>query len=167
MLTHPNVVLVALNMRNRHAFDMYRIDLRTGAVTPEATNPGDVLTWMTDNDFVIRAATAFDGKSCASIVRVRDAADKPWRDLVTMPFDRALFAGEVVDGSLVAGFDRDNRNPIIHSALKSDKGRLVRVDLADGKELEVVAEDPKSDALVRRKRRTKCPAASGDACDQR
>jgi len=144
-LPHPNVVLVALNMRNRHAFDMYRIDLGTGAVTLEATNPGDVLTWMTDNDFVIRAATAFDGKSCASIVRVRDAADKPWRDLVTMPFDRALFAGEVVDGSLVAGFDRDNRNPIIHSALNSDKGRLVRVDLADGKELEVVAEDPKSD----------------------
>ena len=42
---------------------MYRVDLETGAVTLEATNPGDVLTWTTDNDFVIRAATAFDGKS--------------------------------------------------------------------------------------------------------
>ena len=42
---------------------MYRVDLETGAVTLEATNPGDVLTWATDNNFVIRAATAFDGKS--------------------------------------------------------------------------------------------------------
>ncbi|HEY4284043.1 MAG TPA: S9 family peptidase [Chthoniobacterales bacterium] len=144
-LPHPNVVLVALNMRDRHFFDIYRIDLESGAVTLEATNPGDVLSWTTDNDFVIRAATAFDGKSGASIVRLRDAVGKPWRDLVTMPFDRALFGGEVVNGSLVAGFDADNRNPIIHSALNSDNGRLVRVDAADGREVDVLAQDPQSD----------------------
>src|SRR5689334_18310291 len=88
---HPKFVLVALNLRDRHAFDMYRIDLETGGITLEATNPGDVLTWKTDRNFVIRGATAFDDKSCASIIRVRDAADKPWRDLVRMPFERALF----------------------------------------------------------------------------
>ena len=144
-LQHPRFVLVALNLRDRHAFDMYRVDLETGAVTLEATNPGDVLTWTTDNDFVIRAATAFDGKTAASIVRVRDAADKPWRDLVVMPFERALFAGEVFIGSLVAGFDPDGRSLVIHSALHSDKGRLVRVDLRSGEELGVVAQDPQSD----------------------
>lgn len=142
---HPRFVLVALNLRDREAFDMYRIDLETGAVTLEATNPGDVLTWTADNDFVIRAATAFDGKTGASIVRVRDAADKPWRDLVVMPFERALFAGEVVGGSLIAGFDPDGRSLIIESALHSDKGRLVRVDLRDGKELDVLAQDAQSD----------------------
>ena len=144
-LQHPQFVLVALNLRNREAFDMYRIDLETGAVTLEATNPGDVLTWATDNDFVIRAATAFVGKSGNSIVRVRDAADKPWRDLVVMPFEQALFAGQVVGGSLVAGLAPDNKSLIIQSALGSDKGRLVRVDLRDGKELEVLAQDPQSD----------------------
>lgn len=144
-LQHPRFVLVALNLRDRQAFDMYRVDLETGAVTLEATNPGDVLTWAMDNDFVIRAATAFDGKSGNSIVRVRDAADKPWRDLVVMPFERALFAGQVVGGSLVAGFAPDNKSLIIQSALGSDKGRLVRVDLRDGKELEVLAQDPQCD----------------------
>src|SRR5689334_11948117 len=88
---HPQFVLVALNLRDRQAFDMCRVDLETGGLTLEATNPGDVLTWKTDNNFVIRGATAFDGQSCASIIRVRDAADKPWRDLVVMPFERALF----------------------------------------------------------------------------
>ncbi len=142
---HPRFVLVALNLRDREAFDMYRVDLETGAVTLEATNPGDVLTWTTDNDFVIRAATAFDGKTEASVIRVRDGADKPWRDLVTMPFERALFAGQVVGGSLIAGFAPDGKSLVIHSALGSDKGRLVRVDLRDGKELEVLAQDPQSD----------------------
>ncbi len=142
---HPGSILVALNLRDRHAFDMYRVDLTSGAITLAATNPGDVLSWRTDGDFVIRAATAFDGKSLNSIVRVRDAADKPWRDLVVMPFERALFPGEVVNGSLVAGFAPDGKSLTIHSALHSDKGRLVRVDLQNGNELEVLAQDPDSD----------------------
>jgi dipeptidyl aminopeptidase/acylaminoacyl peptidase len=144
-LQHPESVLVALNLRDRHAFDMYRISLKTGAIILEATNPGDVLTWKTDNDFVIRAATAFDGKTLSSIVRVRDAVDKPWRDLVVMPFERALFAGQVVGGSLIAGFEPDGKSLIVHSALHSDNGRLVRVDFQNGKELGVVAQDSKCD----------------------
>src|SRR6266571_2044624 len=142
---HPQSLLVALNLRDRNSFDMYRVDLETGAITLEAANPGDVLTWKTDNNFVIRAATAFDGKTGRTIIRVRDGADKPWRDLGVMPFERALFAGEVVNGSLVAGFDPDGKSLIIQSALRSDKGQLVRVDLRDGKELGVLAQDPECD----------------------
>lgn len=141
----PNEVLVALNMRDRKAFDLYRIKLDTGAVTVEAQNPGDVLTWATDNDFVVRGATAFDPKTAQSIVRVRDAVDQPWRDLVVMPFEKALFAGQVVEGSLIAAFNPDGKSIIIHSALNSDKGRLIKVDLQTGKELEIVAQDPDSD----------------------
>ena len=144
-LQHPKFVLVALNRRDPQAFDMYRVDLETGAVTLEATNPGDVLTWTTDNDFVIRAATAFDGKSGNTLIRVRDAVDKPWRDLVVMPFEQALFDGQVVGGALIAGFAPDGKSLIIHSALHSDTGRLVRVDLRDGKELEVLAQNPQAD----------------------
>jgi dipeptidyl aminopeptidase/acylaminoacyl peptidase len=142
---HPKSILVALNLRDRSAFDMYRVDVETGAVTLEASNPGDVLTWKTDNDFVIRAATAFDGKTGRTIIRARDTADKPWRDLVVMPFERALIAGEVVNGSLIAGFDPDGKSLLIDSALHSDKERLVRVDLQNGHELGVVAEDTRAD----------------------
>ena len=144
-LRHPRFVLIGLNLRDRQAFDMYRVDLETGAITLEATNPGDVLTWTTDRNFVIRAATAFDGKTGQTVIRVRDAVDKPWRDLVVMPFERALFNGEVVEGSLIAGFTSDNKSLIIHSALHSDKGQLVEVDLQSGKELRILAQDPDSD----------------------
>jgi dipeptidyl aminopeptidase/acylaminoacyl peptidase len=138
-------VLAALNLRDRKVFDMMRIDLESGAVTLEAKNPGDVLTWTTDNDFVIRAATAFDPKTARTVLRVRDGAGQPWRDLVTMPFERALFDGQVVGGSLIAGFSPDGKSLFVHSALHSDKGRLVRVDLATGAETAVIASDPRSD----------------------
>jgi dipeptidyl aminopeptidase/acylaminoacyl peptidase len=142
---HPDSALVALNLRDRNVFDMYRVNLQTGAIALEAQNPGDVLTWKADNNFVLRAATAFDGKTGRTIIRVRDAADKPWRDLVVMPFERALFAGQVVNGSLIAAFDPDGKSLLVDSALHSDKGRLVRVDLQDGHEIEVVAEDRQCD----------------------
>jgi dipeptidyl aminopeptidase/acylaminoacyl peptidase len=142
---HPESLLVALNLRDRNVFDMYRVDLQTGATALEAENPGDVLTWTTDDNFVIRAATVFDGKSGRTIIRVRDVGDKPWRDLVAMPFERALFAGQVVNGSLIVGFDPDGKSLLIVSALHSDKGRLVRVDLKDGHEHGVIAEDPHCD----------------------
>ncbi len=142
---HPGSAFVAMNLRDRNVFDMYRVDLQTGAITLEATNPGDVLTWKADSNFIIRAATAFDGKTGRTTIRVGDAADKPWRDLVVMPFERALFAGQVVNGSLIVGFDPDGKSLLIDSALHSDKGRLVRVDLQDGHEIGVVAEDPQCD----------------------
>jgi hypothetical protein len=142
---HPRSAFVAMNLRDRNVFDLYHVDLESGAVTLEAENPGDVLTWRADNNFVVRAATAFDGKSCQTIIRVRDAADKPWRDLLVVPFERALFAGQVVNGSLVVGFDPDGKSLLIDSALHSEKGRLVRVDLKDGHEIGVVAEDPQCD----------------------
>src|SRR5438552_8498807 len=142
---HPGSAFVAMNLRDRNVFDMYRVDLQTGAITLEATNPGDVLTWKADSNFIIRAATAFDGKTGRTTIRVRDAADKPWRDLVVMPFERALFAGQVVNGSLIVGFDPDDKSLLIDSALHSDKGRLVHVDLKDGHEIGVVAEDPQCD----------------------
>ena len=142
---HPGQVLAGINLRDRHLFDMVRIDLETGAVTPAAENPGDVLTWTVDADFVIRAATVFDPKTAQTVIRVRDAADQPWRDLVVMPFERALFDGQVVGGSLIAGFAPDGKSLLIHSALHSDKGQLVRVDLKTGAPLEVLASDPDSD----------------------
>jgi dipeptidyl aminopeptidase/acylaminoacyl peptidase len=142
---HPGQVLAALNLRDRQVFDLFRIDLETGAVTPAAQNPGDVLTFTADNDFVIRAATAFDPKTAQTVIRVRDSADAPWRDLVVMSFERALFDGQVVGGSLIAGFAPDGKSLLLQSALDSDKGRLVRVDLQTGKTLEVLASDPDSD----------------------
>ena len=108
-------LLVALNLRDRHAFDMYRVDLETGAITLEATNPGDVLTWTTDNDFVIRAATAFNGKTAESIIRVRDDPKSPWRELIKWGPDET-FGG-------VNGFSPDDKALWVTTSLDVNAAR--------------------------------------------
>ena len=142
---HPDDLLVEMNLRDRKVFDVHRVNLRSGAVTLEAKNPGDVLSWIKDHEFVVRGATAFlpDGHA---VVRVRDSATAPWRDLVSMPFEKTPFMGQIANGSLIAGFAPDGKSLYIASALHSDTARIERIDAKSGALLEVVAEHPRSDS---------------------
>ncbi|MBV8516845.1 MAG: S9 family peptidase [Acidobacteria bacterium] len=142
---HPNDLLVELNLRDRRVFDVHRVDLRTGAITLEATNPGDVNSWAIDTNFVVRGATAFDANG-RTIVRVRDSASAPWRDLVVMPFERSTFMGQIANGSVIGGFAPDGKSLYVASALHSDTARIERIDAKTGATLEVMAEHPKADA---------------------
>ncbi|HWC65268.1 MAG TPA: S9 family peptidase, partial [Thermoanaerobaculia bacterium] len=141
----PGEILVGLNLRKRDAFDMYRVDLETGALRLDTENPGDVLSWTKDADFVIRGATAFDPKTLETIVRVRDSATAPWRDLLRMPFEDATMFGQYNGGSVIAGFEPDGRSLDVVSALHSATQRLERIDASTGATLAVLAEDPRSD----------------------
>jgi dipeptidyl aminopeptidase/acylaminoacyl peptidase len=142
---HPNDILVELNLRDRHVFDVHRVNLETGAVTAEARNPGDVNAWVVDRSFNVRAATAFDANG-RTIVRVRDNASAPWRDLVVMPFERTPFMGQIAGGSVIGGFAPDGKSLYVASALHSDTARIERIDAQSGATLEVMAEHPKADA---------------------
>jgi dipeptidyl aminopeptidase/acylaminoacyl peptidase len=138
---HPDRILVGLNLRDRSVFDIHRVDLKTGTVTLDTQNPGDVLAWTTDNDFVIRAATAIDPKDGTAIIRVRDRAGAPWRDLVRWSFAEA--------GSdryqKVLAFTRDGKSLLVQSPVGSNTTRLVTIDLATGRETGTLASDPQSD----------------------
>jgi dipeptidyl aminopeptidase/acylaminoacyl peptidase len=133
---HPGEVLIGLNKRDPSVFDMYRIDLASGEVTLDTENPGDVLGWLTDADFRIRAAEAKDPETGDDIVRVRDGADAPWRELLRFPF------GE--NGSAF-GFDKAGDTLFITSSLGSDTTRLLAVDAKTGETRQTLAQDPKSD----------------------
>ena len=133
---HPNEMLVAMNQRDRKVFDLYRINLPTGRETLDTENPGDVEEFFTDTAFVIRAAMAANERDGSRTLRVRDSATAPWRDLITWPFGER--------GSFV-GFSPDGRACYVTSSLGSDVTRLVTLDLASGRELEVVASDPRCD----------------------
>ena len=54
----PDQWLVALNLKDRRTHDVYRIDLKTGAVELDTENPGNVVRWTADRQFKVRAATA-------------------------------------------------------------------------------------------------------------
>ncbi len=133
---HPGEVLIGLNRRDPSAFDMYRLNLASGEITLDTENPGDVVGWVTDADFRIRAAMAIDSETGDSMIRVRDRAEQPWRELIRFPF------GE--EGSAY-GFDASGERLFVTSSLGSDTTRLIAVDPATGKEQAEIARHPKSD----------------------
>jgi len=139
----PREVLIGLNLRDRTIFDMYRVDLLTGAVTPDTQNPGDVRWWLPDWDLVIRAAVSISPEDSSMELRTRPAADKPWKAILTWPFGES----GVVEGygsELAIAFAPDGKSLYVQSALHSDTTQLLRVDAEMGKELEVIAHNPKA-----------------------
>lgn len=133
---HPNEIIVGMNLRDKSLFDQYRIDLSTGAVVLDTENPGDVLGWLTDPNFVLRAVIAGNPADGGTIMRVRDSKEAPWRDLLKWPFGEE---GGPVD------FTADGKGLYIITTSDSDTNRLVKIDAATGKELGTIANNPKCD----------------------
>jgi dipeptidyl aminopeptidase/acylaminoacyl peptidase len=138
----PNQVLVGLNLRDRRLFDMFRINLDTGALELDTPNPGDVRWWLTDYQFQIRAAVSISDEDSHQELRVRDGRGKPWRILINWPFGES----GVVEGygsQLAIAFSPDGKSLYVQSALHSDTSQFLIVDILSGKE-RLIAHSPKS-----------------------
>ncbi|MEA3638837.1 MAG: S9 family peptidase [Lamprobacter sp.] len=133
---HPNEILVGLNKRNPSVFDMYRVQLDSGKVELDTENPGDVVSWLTDAEFRIRAAEATDPETGDDIIRVRDAVDQPWRELMRFPF------GE--NGGALAFNDKGDQL-FITSSIGSDTTRLLALDINSGKPSQELAQHAQAD----------------------
>ena len=83
----PNAMLVGLNVRSPHVFDLYRVDLETGALALEAENPGDVIEWTAGPGLRGRACTALRRGDVASVLRALYALAR--RGLVVNDLHRA------------------------------------------------------------------------------
>jgi dipeptidyl aminopeptidase/acylaminoacyl peptidase len=142
--SRPAEVLVSMNLRDSKVFDVYRVNLQTGATVMDAQNPGDIIGWTADPNLVIRAATAFND-NLETVVRVRDNGKAPWRDLLKIPFEQAPFLGQVNGGNIIVGFSQDGKKLVVGSSKGSPTNRLVELDTATGKELRVLASDPPAD----------------------
>jgi dipeptidyl aminopeptidase/acylaminoacyl peptidase len=132
---HPDTILIQMNQRDPSVFDVHSVDLKTGKITLDTQNPGDVGGWQADNALQIRAAQATtpDG---GTIIRVRDDAKSPWRELIKWGPDET-FGG-------VNGFTPDNKGLWITTSLTVNAARLIEIDVASGKQ-KVVTEDPQFD----------------------
>jgi dipeptidyl aminopeptidase/acylaminoacyl peptidase len=131
----PDEILVQMNQRNPEVFDVHRINLKTGKILLDTQNPGDVQSWQADNDLQVRAAQVQtpDG---GTIVRVRDNANAPWRELIKWGPDETF-------GS-TNGFTPDNTALWVTTSLDVNAARLLQIDVGTGKQ-KVVVEDPQFD----------------------
>jgi dipeptidyl aminopeptidase/acylaminoacyl peptidase len=142
--TRPDEVLVGMNLRDSKVFDVYRVNLQTGATVMDAQNPGDVIGWTADANLVVRAATAFND-NLETVVRVRDNGKAPWRDLLKIPFEQAPFLGQVNGGNIIVGFSQDGKKLVVGSSKDFPTNRLVELDATTGNPLRVLASDPQAD----------------------
>ena len=131
----PDTALIQLNKRDPKLFDVYRVNLKSGELTLDTENPGDVTGWQPDHDLAVRAAqvTTPDG---GTVIRVRDNAKSPWRELMKWGPEETL--------GNIAEFTPDNKALLVISSLDANAARLLSVDLATGKRA-VIAEDPQFD----------------------
>jgi len=127
----PHEALVELNQRNPALFDVARLDLRSGALTPDTENPGDVVGWLADRGHVVRCALA-QGADGSSVIRVREGAAAPWRELDRVPSEDSV--------PQPVAFTPDGLGLYVITAKGANAARLLRYDLATGASA-VVLED--------------------------
>lgn len=120
-------VLVSLNTRNPQCFDPYRLNIVTGELTILAENPGYITSWMTDHNGKLRIATATDGVNTSILYRKTEADE--FQNVLTTNFREAVSP---------LFFSFDNQYIYASSNLNRDKAAIVKFDIENGKEIEVL-----------------------------
>ncbi len=119
---NTTTMLIDMNKRDKTVFDVYRADFKTGALTLDTQNPGNISGWVADNAMRVRAAVQAN-KDGSTEVLVRDTVRSPWRSLVKASADDQV-APQV--------FSPDNESLYITSSLGVNAAQLVRYDLKRG-----------------------------------
>ena len=122
-------ILVHMNLRDRRLFDVYRLNLRTGALILDTKNPGDVSAWRADDKLQIRAAQiqAADG---GTEIRIRKDVKSSWKRWIKVGPDEIL---NFLD------FTTDGKAATLISSIGSDTARVVERNIATDSERVIAA----------------------------
>ncbi|PID79198.1 S9 family peptidase [bacterium DOLZORAL124_64_63] len=137
-------MLIALNKRVPQVFDVYKVDINSGEMTLVAENPGNISTWVTDNDGRLRAATTTDGVNTTLLYRETEA--DAFQPILTTNFK---------DSVTPLFFTFDNRQLYVSSNIGRDKSAIFLFDPKTAEHGEMLFEHPEVDvaALLRSKKR--------------
>ncbi|PKD78563.1 S9 family peptidase, partial [Escherichia coli] len=70
----PDHILISHNQRDPQVFDVYRVNVHTGAGVLVAQNPGNIVGWQTDHAGKVRAAVTSDGLNTTLLYRDNEAS---------------------------------------------------------------------------------------------
>lgn len=127
----PDQMLVGLNLRNRQIFDVYRVNLKNGAVEFETENPGNIVRWLADANFQIRAATASVPDGGFQLL-YRPTVDQPWELL--------RYWGPDEEGGPMM-FSQDGNTLYIRGNHDANAQRLLALDLNTRTETVIAADE--------------------------
>ena len=127
-------VLFQMNRRQPEVFDVYRLDVHSGAMEMIAENPGNIQSWITDHQGRLRAATTTDGVNTSLLYREDESA--PWRTVATYDFKE--YARPCL-------FTFDDADLYVTSNVGRDKAGLFVYDPQRGEEKQQIFEHPEVD----------------------
>ena len=132
--TDPDNVLITHNNRDRTAYDLYRVNLKTREQTMLDQNPGDVLIWLTDDEGNLRARVRKNDEEMR-IFEIFNDPENTWKALMSLDLEDSLW---------ILSFTAEGDSVWALSNRGRDRASLVRMDLATGDE-KLVYEDPQVD----------------------
>ena len=141
-------ILIILNKENPAFFDVYRLNLKTGALTMAAKNPGMVDDWVADRFLRVRAATRSRDDGGKDLL-VRTTENDEWKKVVSWNINEAFSSGPL-------GFSYDGTKLYLLDARRSNTNQLIGYDIVTGEET-VLGHDPAYDigsVLIDPKKRT-------------
>lgn len=127
-------MIISMNKRNPQFFDVYRININTGEMEMIAENPGNITGWMTDHDGKLRIAITTDGVNTSVLYRKTEAEE--FSTKITTNFKETISP---------AMFTYDNQSLYMLSNLGRDKLAIVKYDIENNEELELIYEHPDVD----------------------
>jgi dipeptidyl aminopeptidase/acylaminoacyl peptidase len=130
----PDEILVGLNLGDPEKFDAYRLNLKNGAVEFDTENPGNVVGWIADPKFQIRAASASTPDGGFDLL-FREAVDKAWETIRHWRPD---------DEGYGVSFSADGETLYIIGSHDANTQRLIALNLVTRQET-VIAEDAEYD----------------------
>ena len=129
---NPDEIIIGLNKRDPEVSDIYYLNILTGELKMIEQNPGNVRSWMVDNDGVVRIAYTED-------VLYRKDGKSEFKKLIDNEGEDDTFT--------IHYFTPDNKNVYAYSNIGRDKTAIVEYDLDANKEVRVLFEDPNYDAF--------------------
>lgn len=133
----PHELLIALNLDNPQLHDVYRLDLRSGELRKVAENPGNIMGWVADADFEVRAAVAANPDASMDLL-YRPTATAPWQALCHWALEDTLTSSP-------SHFSEDGNFLYVLDSLDANTTRLSKLNLAN-QERQILADDPRYDA---------------------
>jgi dipeptidyl aminopeptidase/acylaminoacyl peptidase len=125
-------ILLGLKQDNKYLEDVYQLNLLDNSMVLIEKNPGNIVTWLADNNLEIKAAVGYDniGRKC---LYTKNFAQKRWE------LDIA-WSNEDAELSSPLCFNEDNSKIYLSDSRDHNTTRLVLFDLMT-KKTEVVAAD--------------------------
>ncbi|QEC76051.1 alpha/beta hydrolase family protein [Mucilaginibacter ginsenosidivorax] len=132
----PDIITIRMNKRDPANFDIYRLNIKTGELSPYLINPGNITEWFPDADGKIRLVKSSDGVDETILYRPDD--NSPFKPIIQNNFKNSVrpiaFAGS-------------KNNFYALSNVNRDKMALVEINAEDGKEQRTIFSNSNADLM--------------------